>query len=159
MWICYVLYSLKNPGSTYVGITNDMIRRLRQHNGEISGGAKRTSKKRPWAILALFYWFPDKITALQFEWRVHHPPSSRMVKTPKGKIKYKYPTNRKGLDGRIKVLEEVLSLDRWTSNSPLAKTIPLSCLWYRTGYSLNYKTPCYQMLHPDLLTTNNVYNS
>src|SRR3990167_985801 len=155
MWVCYVLYSLSNHNSTYVGATNDMIRRLRQHNGEIAGGAKLTAKKRPWALVALFYGFPDQHSALQFEWRVHHPPSSRLVKTRKGKLRYKYPSNRHGINGRIKVLEEVLSLKQWTSNSLPANQFQLTCLWYLTGYQLNNKVPCTQMLHPDLINNNN----
>ena len=34
-------------GSYYCGITNDLTKRLRQHNGEITGGAVYTSNKRP----------------------------------------------------------------------------------------------------------------
>ncbi len=39
---------------TYVGFTVNPKRRLRQHNGEIINGAKRTSKKRPWYVLTFF---------------------------------------------------------------------------------------------------------
>jgi len=40
----YILYLLTNTHSkyTYLGITNNSIRRLRQHNCEIKGGAKYT---------------------------------------------------------------------------------------------------------------------
>ena len=40
----YNLYLLENTlnNRTYVGITNNLERRLRQHNGKIKGGAKYT---------------------------------------------------------------------------------------------------------------------
>ena len=40
----YSVYLLKNSSNnrTYLGITNNSIRRLRQHNGELKGGAKYT---------------------------------------------------------------------------------------------------------------------
>ena len=40
----YVVYLLKNTSNdrTYLGITNNSVRRLRQHNGDLKGGAKYT---------------------------------------------------------------------------------------------------------------------
>ena len=40
----YVVYLLKkdNLNRTYIGITNNLKRRLRQHNGKIKGGARST---------------------------------------------------------------------------------------------------------------------
>ena len=34
-------------GSLYTGVAKDLQRRLRQHNGELAGGAKYTSSRRP----------------------------------------------------------------------------------------------------------------
>lgn len=34
-------------GSLYTGVTRDLVRRLRQHNGEIVGGASYTRGRRP----------------------------------------------------------------------------------------------------------------
>ena len=48
-WWAYVLVSEAN-GQTYVGVTVDVERRLRQHNGELVGGAKRTHRGRPWKL-------------------------------------------------------------------------------------------------------------
>ena len=43
----YIVYLLKNTSTdnnrTYLGITNNSKRRLRQHNGELKGGAKYTN--------------------------------------------------------------------------------------------------------------------
>ena len=52
---CYALWQpgLERGGRTYVGYTTDPLRRLRQHNGEIKGGARRTRTggKGTWEIL------------------------------------------------------------------------------------------------------------
>jgi len=44
----YITYILKCADDTYyVGKTTNLTKRLRQHNGEIQGGAKYTSGRRP----------------------------------------------------------------------------------------------------------------
>ena len=49
MWYVYVL--LCSDNSFYCGITKDIERRLKQHNGKIKGGAKYTRSKRPCKLL------------------------------------------------------------------------------------------------------------
>lgn len=45
---CYFVYIVKCKDNTlYTGITNDLTKRIRQHNGEIVGGAFYTKNKRP----------------------------------------------------------------------------------------------------------------
>ena len=44
-YIVYLLINTKNK-YTYIGSTNNSIRRLRQHNGELTGGAKYTKIKK-----------------------------------------------------------------------------------------------------------------
>jgi putative endonuclease len=44
-WLVYLLKCANN--SLYCGITNDLSQRLRQHNGEIKGGAKYTRANAP----------------------------------------------------------------------------------------------------------------
>jgi putative endonuclease len=48
MWLVYILRSVH--GRLYTGVTTDVARRLRQHNGYIAGGAKATRADRPWRI-------------------------------------------------------------------------------------------------------------
>lgn len=44
----YFVYILKcADGTYYIGNTQDLDKRLRQHNGEIRGGAKYTRSRRP----------------------------------------------------------------------------------------------------------------
>ncbi|PCH76670.1 MAG: endonuclease [Planctomycetota bacterium] len=52
-WHLYLLSSALGE-STYVGISTNVERRLRAHNGEIVGGAKRTRGGRPWRLLKVF---------------------------------------------------------------------------------------------------------
>ena len=69
-WYVYLLQS--TSGATYVGATIDPDRRLRQHNGELSGGARATAIKRAkgevWTRRCFVGPF-EKIEALRFEWR------------------------------------------------------------------------------------------
>ncbi|MBT5006186.1 MAG: GIY-YIG nuclease family protein [Halieaceae bacterium] len=44
-WSVYILECA--DGTLYTGIARDLARRLRQHNGEIAGGPKYTSGRRP----------------------------------------------------------------------------------------------------------------
>ena len=52
-WIVYIIQA-KN-GSLYTGVTTDIARRVRQHAGEISGGAKFFRGNPP-----LFFWVINK---------------------------------------------------------------------------------------------------
>jgi len=55
-----------SDGSYYTGWTNNLQRRLRQHNGEIKGGAWYTSWKKP-VVLVYTEEHADKITAMKRE--------------------------------------------------------------------------------------------
>jgi predicted GIY-YIG superfamily endonuclease len=71
MHYCYILYSTTS-NRTYVGYTVDPRRRLRQHNGLISGGAKST-RNNQWDILTVIGSSNfSKTSALSFEWHVKH---------------------------------------------------------------------------------------
>jgi structure-specific endonuclease subunit SLX1 len=48
-WFAYVLVSTRTA-RTYVGVTTDVPRRARQHNGELAGGARATRAGRPWKV-------------------------------------------------------------------------------------------------------------
>ena len=48
-WYVYVVQCA--DGSLYTGVATDLQRRLRQHNGELTGGARYTMGRRPVQLL------------------------------------------------------------------------------------------------------------
>ncbi len=70
-WVVYLLRCA--DGTLYTGVTSDMARRLRQHNGEIVGGARYTRPRRPVAVV----WqctAPSRSAAQQLEARLKQWP-------------------------------------------------------------------------------------
>lgn len=66
-WSIYLLW---NPltNRTYIGSTTDPARRLRQHNREITGGARSTHTGAPnWTMLMFLSGFPDRSSACRWE--------------------------------------------------------------------------------------------
>ena len=108
-WVCYCLCN-KSRTHSYIGKTNDYKRRHRQHNGEISGGARYTRAHRPWSPLFIVYGLTTNKHVLQLEWAIKH----RRVRS------YKGPT------GRIRTLEKLLSMDKWTKKAPPVKDLQLT---------------------------------
>ncbi|GER48619.1 structure-specific endonuclease subunit slx1 [Striga asiatica] len=66
-WVVYLILSTNPPIRTYVGVTNNFSTRLKQHNGELKGGAKASRSGRPWICACLVQGFRDKNTAYAFE--------------------------------------------------------------------------------------------
>jgi predicted GIY-YIG superfamily endonuclease len=98
MWNCYLL-ATSGEKKTYVGVTPDLDRRLKQHNGELAGGAKATHGHQ-WKRVCHVRGFPDHRAALQFEWRWKHI-SRRLTGTP--------------LERRAAALQTLLAMDRPTT--------------------------------------------
>lgn len=67
-YFVYILRSTVTP-RTYVGMTNDVDRRLRQHNGELVGGARYTRVGRPWVIALVMGPYDTRSIACRVEWR------------------------------------------------------------------------------------------
>jgi predicted GIY-YIG superfamily endonuclease len=109
-YFCYLLRSLETEKSTrtYVGFTTNPKRRIRQHNGELKSGARRTSKHRPWSFVVVISGFPNKIVALQFEWQLQHPAESRIVRTQGGSA-----SHPKGWKGKLSILACMLQTSLW----------------------------------------------
>lgn len=96
-------------GATYVGATMDVDHRLRQHNGQLVGGAHATTMRvqhgETWRRVVYVSGFPDWIAALQFEWRWKQLSRKSKLKRP--------------LERRHEALHTLLSLER-----PTTKAIP-----------------------------------
>ena len=105
----YFVYLLESTNhNTYVGATIDLDHRLRQHNGEIKGGAVATTRKvnkgETWKRVCHIEGFPSWSECLKFEWAWKF--YSRKLST---KL---FPLNR-----RKKALEQLLSLEKSTSKA------------------------------------------
>ena len=96
-------------GKTYVGATVDLNHRLRQHNGELRGGAHATTallqKGETWHRVGHVSGFPDWIAALQFEWRWKQISRSSSRK------------RQKPLEKRLDALQTLLNLERATTKA------------------------------------------
>jgi len=122
----YFVYFLvaNKSNATYIGATVDLEHRLRQHNGEIKGGAHTTTMKvakgEVWERYCHVAGFPDWKAALQFEWRW-----KQLTRT-------KFARSMHPIERRIRALKMLLALEK-----PTEKSIPY-CDWPNgTGPQLN----------------------
>lgn len=131
----HVVYLLTNQTTkqyTYVGKTNNLPRRLRQHNGEVQGGAKATKlrlarcrQRHPhdvWIVAAVVQPFCCARAALRFEYAVKHWKQLKSM--------------RRGLAKRLRALHTLLKLPsggRWNPEARL--TVFVSNVGGRSGSS------------------------
>ena len=77
-----MLVSINSPSSLYIGLTQDMTKRLKQHNSGVGARASSDPSKRPWGLLAYITGFNyNRSLMRQFEIRwqnivAHLKPSS-----------------------------------------------------------------------------------
>jgi predicted GIY-YIG superfamily endonuclease len=111
-FFCYVLEST-TCNMTYVGFTTDPHKRLRQHNGEIKGGAKYTRAGRPWKMVVYLTGFKTKTHALQTEWAI------KKCKKISPTIKILSKSKNKHINLRVAKLFTVIQNERATAKAPL----------------------------------------
>jgi putative endonuclease len=101
MYYCYLLINdLKNK--SYVGKTNNIERRIKQHNGILNGGAKAT-KGNTWTIVCYIINFASNRDVLQFEWQWKY-----ITRKSKGKTIF---------EKRLNALVYIDNMGKTTSNS------------------------------------------
>lgn len=109
----YVYFIESTNGSTYIGATVDLDKRIRQHNKELKGGATATSIKvnqgEVWSYVCYVENFPSWNEALKFEWR---------WKQISRQLQRTNPT-QKPLEKRLEALKKLLELDKPTSKAEL----------------------------------------
>lgn len=129
----YCVYMLKllcrSSTRTYVGMTNDFKRRLRQHNGEIVGGAKytRISQERKdagvrWIPVCRVCGLATKRAAAQLEWRLHHPRNPKAnvsVLASRLQLSQQSSVRCERVRKRCIDLCNAMKMDKWTSKSEL----------------------------------------
>lgn len=90
---------------SYVGYTVNPPRRLRQHNGELVSGAKRTKRLAPWRFVCVVMGFPSSFSALSFEYAWQRSHSARLCKGPMQDF-----ANVRGLGTRSSVRRKLIAL-------------------------------------------------
>jgi predicted GIY-YIG superfamily endonuclease len=109
----FVYFIQSTNGSTYIGATVDLNKRIRQHNKELKGGATATSIKvnqgEAWSYVCYVENFPNWNEALKFEWRWKQISRQIQKKNPKINPREK----------RLEALDLLLKLDKPTSKAML----------------------------------------
>lgn len=115
----YYVYLIRSKifNKFYIGYTTNIKKRLRQHNGEISGGAKKTQRHRPWEYVLYITGFPYEKTALQYEFCIHKERKiicNEHIKSVKKKLR--------GVNRFIYIMKYFLKKDRICKTAPLNNT-------------------------------------
>lgn len=120
LFSCYGLLS-PSTGRTYIGMTTDTRRRVRQHRGDLAGGARATRVASDWQMVFALTGFPSHRDALRAEWRLKHPRGHRRSRRPRGP---------EGLTASLcTCAHAVTTSGKWTAAStPARATAPLT-LW------------------------------
>lgn len=121
MWVCYVI-GHQNQRFTYCGMSNNVTRRLRQHNGEIKGGARYTSQvhKGVWTPMFHVTGFQSRRQVAQFEWAMKKRKSKRRVCA--------------GREGRVQQLEYLLGLGRLNAEYQFRGMLRVVCFMKQSEY-------------------------
>jgi predicted GIY-YIG superfamily endonuclease len=113
-YLVYLLQSIPSPLTTYIGITTNPSRRLRQHNGYLStGGTRRTKTHRPYKYIVLLHGVgQSKAAAMKFEWHWQHVHKSLVFRNSTANMSDKVAKKMKrtrGVQSRLVELDILLN--------------------------------------------------
>lgn len=161
--------SIEGKFRPYIGCTNNPSRRIRQHNGEISGGAIRTRGVK-WRFILIVSGFVNRRDALQFEWQSQKqakvyganviwnrrkrkkvsPLNNNGVVIPDGlrnyiQIKKSKYTLGDMIQKNTAIMTWLLTWYRWTNNGLLNKKRKkeLNVWWMDSSYMPNFEDLLY----------------
>jgi predicted GIY-YIG superfamily endonuclease len=97
----YVYILINDEDHTYIGITNNLEKRLEAHITKT--GAKATKKSTSWKYYKIYGMF-TRPTALRFEWYCKHEQSLKTGKWRKTKS---------GIENKIKNINKLLTYEEW----------------------------------------------
>ena len=103
-YYCYIIANADDR--TYNGYTTNLKRRIRQHNGELCGGARATHNRGPWRYVAILTspGWTSTSCAMKHEWSIKYPtrkrPRPKEFNGVMGRLKsFKYALERMSQDG------------------------------------------------------------
>jgi len=130
-----LVYALQEDDAnrSYVGVTNNFTRRLREHNGEVKGrGAKYTRRVKvgTWSPIFKVSGFPSRRQAFQFEKLFHRGfKGRRLIKVPE---KPRNPFGSSSSARRAWHLYHALKKERFSQQETiLTKDLNLRVEWSR----------------------------
>lgn len=128
MHCCYLLTpEFDRAGTrTYIGYTVDPGRRIRQHNGELTLGAKRTRWHRPWRFVCVVMGLPSRFSGLSLEWAWQNPLKGRHTKTQMAPF-----ASVRGMGPRYGVRRKLLELKLMLSSCKPFSEMPLHVCFQR----------------------------
>uniref|UniRef100_A0A0N5A4W2 Structure-specific endonuclease subunit SLX1 homolog n=1 Tax=Parastrongyloides trichosuri TaxID=131310 RepID=A0A0N5A4W2_PARTI len=117
-------------GKCYIGYTVDPNRRIKQHNREIVGGAKKTKNGGPYEMVCIVEGFPNSLSALRFEWAWQNPDKSRRIK----QLNLKKERHESHFNFKLRICCALLNVSPW-------KRLALSFRWLKPQYYIEFPEP------------------
>lgn len=121
-FLVYAIFHTGQKDRCYIGQTNNFERRIRQHSGDLAGGARYTSmvsKDTPGRWIPIYHvtGFQTLRSVLQFELACKRRKVPVAFVPGRGMVGHKQNTKKaytRGARGKVRQLEWLLSLERLT---------------------------------------------